>query len=98
MSILDNISNYYEKLVLEELAQQAVQHAGDDEFLTDVACVALNSLPARYYRHGVDMAFYLPSGEYLEMKSRVKLAVAEAIARVEEDARTASDSGAAEEG
>ncbi len=90
MSIMDNISNYYEKMVLEELAQQAAARAGDEDFLMDAACLALNSLPPRYYRHGVDMAFYLPSGEYLEMRSRVKLAVAEAIAKVEADQRSAS--------
>jgi hypothetical protein len=31
--------------------------------LADVACVALNRLPARYVRHDVDMMFYLTEQE-----------------------------------
>ena len=31
--------------------------------LADVACVALNRLPARYVRHDVDMVFYLTEQE-----------------------------------
>ena len=33
------------------------------DMLADVACVALNRLPARYVRHDVDMMFYLTEHE-----------------------------------
>ena len=33
------------------------------DMLADVACLALNRLPARYVRHDVDMMFYLTEQE-----------------------------------
>ncbi len=33
------------------------------DMLADVACVALNRLPARYVRHDVDFMFYLTESE-----------------------------------
>ena len=88
MSILDNVFNYYEKLVLEELAKQLEGKELDEEFLTDTVCIALNHLPSRYFRHGVDMAFYLSSDEYIQMKTEVEKAVHEAIKFMEKSART----------
>lgn len=44
-----------------------VKHEGsnvDSDYLSDVACVALNRLPARYIRHEVDMAFYMTQDGY----------------------------------
>jgi hypothetical protein len=60
----EQVHNYYERLVLEEVARQANDHPGfTAEMLADVACVALNRLPARYVRHDVDMMFYLTEQE-----------------------------------
>ena len=50
----------------------------DQDYLEDVACVALNQLPARYVRHEVDLAFYMPVEERLEMERAVTQAVARA--------------------
>lgn len=82
MSLLDNAYNYYERLVLEELAEQTSEKELDEDLLIDALCVALNLLPCRYFRHGVDMAFYLSSDEYLMMQARVKEAVTRALERV----------------
>ncbi|WLQ11263.1 late competence development ComFB family protein [Hahella aquimaris] len=87
MSILDNVYNYYEKLVLEELAKQMEGQEPDEDFLTDAVCVALNHLPARYFRHGVDMAFYLSSDEFLKMQEEVVSAVGKAVTYVKEGHR-----------
>ncbi|OZG70125.1 competence protein ComFB [Hahella sp. CCB-MM4] len=87
MSILDNVYNYYEKLVLEELATQLGEDQKDDDFLTDTVCVALNHLPGRYFRHGVDMAFYLTSDEYVDMKKQVTKAVKDALAYMKDPSR-----------
>ena len=57
MSIRENIHNYYEKMVTETLAEKYQNESDDPEFLADVACVALNHLPPRYFRHEIDMAF-----------------------------------------
>ena len=62
----DQVHNYYERLVFEEVARRAQSPEHLDftaDMLADVACVALNRLPARYVRHDVDMMFYLTEQE-----------------------------------
>lgn len=69
MSFRDAIDNFYERLVLDAI--QATQDDGDTaDYLTDVMCVALNRLPARYYRHSIDMMFYLADEELTDMKKK----------------------------
>jgi hypothetical protein len=60
----EQIHNYYERLVFEEVMRRAPR-MGDFsmDMLADVACVALNRLPARYVRHDVDLMFYLTEHE-----------------------------------
>jgi hypothetical protein len=60
----EQVHNYYERLVFEEVARRS--HSFQEftsDMLADVACVALNRLPARYVRHDVDMMFYLTEQE-----------------------------------
>lgn len=60
----EQVHNYYERLVFESVAQRADSHPNfTADMLADVACVALNRLPARYVRHDVDMMFYLTEPE-----------------------------------
>jgi hypothetical protein len=60
----DQVHNYYERLIFEEVARRAESNPGfTSDMLADVACVALNRLPARYVRHDVDMMFYLTEQE-----------------------------------
>lgn len=60
----EQVHNYYERLVFEAVAQQSEAHPDfTSDMLADVACVALNRLPARYVRHDVDMMFYLTEHE-----------------------------------
>ena len=60
----EQVHNYYERIVFEEVARQAVDFPDySADMLADVACVALNRLPARYVRHDVDMMFYLTENE-----------------------------------
>ena len=64
ISDFEQVHNYYERLVFEEIVRRSDQH--DDfsaDMLADVACVALNRLPARYVRHDVDLMFYLTEHE-----------------------------------
>lgn len=82
--ILDNILNYYEKLVFDEILRyqerEGVSH--EEHVLEDVACVALNDLPARYVRHSVDIMFYLTGTERETMAEMVTQAVKEAFVLV----------------
>ena len=84
MSILDNIHNYYESLVVECLAELTEGKTHEDDFLIDVVCVALNRLPPRYIRHEVDMIYYLSPIEAQEMKDKVKDATKNALDYVDE--------------
>ena len=82
-SDIDTIHNYYEGLVLEELQTALIDKPVDNEYIADVSCVALNSLPARYIRHDVDMMFYMSSDERTETQTKVTQAVKDAIAYVD---------------
>ena len=82
MAILDNIQNYYEPWVIEELAVLTEGRALDEEYLADVVCVALNHLPPRYIRHEVDMIYYLSPVEAEEMRDKVRVAVKDAYGYV----------------
>lgn len=78
-SEVDSIHNYYEHLVLEEIARTSERSRQDMNFLADVACVALNRLPPRYIRHDVDMTFFMSPMELQEIQDKTKNAVATAI-------------------
>ncbi len=72
----EQVHNYYERLVFEEVARRAEEFpAFTLDMLGDVACVALNRLPARYVRHDVDMMFYLTEHE----RHAIELALEEAL-------------------
>ena len=62
----------------------AQQHRTEDtDFYLDVACIALNKLPARYVRHSVDATFYMSSEELANTTLAINDAVAHAIEYVD---------------
>lgn len=72
----EQVHNYYERLVLEDVARRAHDYPEmTAEMLADVACVALNRLPARYVRHDVDMMFYLTEQE----RHAIELSLSDAL-------------------
>lgn len=87
MTIDAQITNYYEKLVVDDLKTREEAKGKDENELADIACVALNRLPARYYRFSVDMAFYLSVQEHQQMEAAVKDAVTHALVFVKEHGR-----------
>jgi len=77
----DNIHNYFEKLVFE-IIQDKLSNGeleNDEDFLGDIACVALNQLPSRYVRHNVDMVFYMTAEEREQNQILVEDAIVMAI-------------------
>jgi hypothetical protein len=74
--------NYYESLVMARIEATLAGAGVDQDYLEDVACVALNQLPARYVRHAVDLIFYLTAEERAGMQRAVEQAVASAAAFV----------------
>ncbi|PHQ24759.1 hypothetical protein CLH62_14430 [Marinobacter guineae] len=86
MSLRDAIDNFYERLVADAI--DATREDTDSaDYLTDVMCVALNRLPTRYYRHSIDMMFYLADEELKEMKQKSLAAVKDAREFVREHQR-----------
>lgn len=81
---IDAIHNYYESLVQERIAETNEYKNGnmDEDFLEDLACVALNQLPAKYVRHSVDLIFYMSQQERNNMYVNVDKAIRKAIEMV----------------
>ncbi|MFO8023783.1 late competence development ComFB family protein [Thiohalophilus sp.] len=77
----ESIHNYYEQLVLDQLLtlRNTELQVESDDFLSDIACVALNQLPARYVRHNVDTAFFMTQEERQVIDHEVNKAVKKAI-------------------
>ncbi len=79
----EQVHNYFERLVFEEVARRGVEHPGfTHEMLSDVACVALNRIPARYVRHDVDLVFYLTERERHEIETVMTTALDDAFTYV----------------
>ncbi len=91
-SATDSVHNYYEQMVFEQILRSNDRANSDDEFLADVACVALNRLPPRYVRHDVDMTFFMTPNELEDMIDRVVIAVNEATDYVESREKSENNS------
>lgn len=79
MKLDDDIHNYYEHLVLEQIERLELNKTKNEDYLADLCCLALNQLPTRYIRYEVDMAFYLPQSERQQMEMNAINAVRHAI-------------------
>ncbi len=77
MAKLTDIHNYYEELVRNYI--DALELQKDDDYVSDLYCLALNRLPAYYIRYGVDMHFYTSDAKQQEMEDKVVDAVNAAI-------------------
>jgi hypothetical protein len=84
MSIRDQIHNYYEAKVVQAISEIAGNRGYENEQMVDLACLALNNLPTRYFRHEVDLAFYMSAHEHEDIDRRVKQSVMDAIAYIEQ--------------
>lgn len=88
MSLLDNIQNYYETLVLESLAKQIKGQSYDEDVLVDVLCIAINHLPPRYIRHEVDFLYYMSPVERKEIEEKADKAVKDALIYIKDKKRS----------
>ncbi|WP_404340476.1 late competence development ComFB family protein [Pseudoalteromonas mariniglutinosa] len=82
MKLHDDIHNYYEKLVIEDIAQRNLDGVFNDDIMADLCCTVLNQLPARYIRYDVDMEFYLSRAERMKMEQTVQTAIDVAVSQV----------------
>jgi hypothetical protein len=79
MKLDDDIHNYYEHLVLEQIEKLELHKTKTEDYLADLCCLALNQIPPRYIRFEVDMSFYLPHSEKQQMEMNAINAVKHAI-------------------
>ncbi|MER2491039.1 late competence development ComFB family protein [Catenovulum sediminis] len=85
MKLHDDIHNYYEKLVVDKLdSMNITENNQDSDYLADLCCLILNQLPPRYIRYEVDMAFYMPQAERLQMELNVDSAIRSSMKFLEE--------------
>lgn len=91
MKLHDDVHNYYEKIMLDRIVERNLQDQYDDDVMADFCCTVLNQLPARYIRYDVDMAFYLPQHERLQMEQRVDIAIDVAMTQVAKRGTVISD-------
>lgn len=82
--LFQNVQNYYEKLVFDELVKRGFMSGYEEGYVEDIACIALNNLPSQYIRFEVDMGFFLSSEDYQLMRSQVSQALDEAILFINE--------------
>ena len=83
MLISDQIQNYFENKVIQSINEIARPKGYTEEQMVDLACLALNNLPTRYFRHEVDLAFYMSAHEHEEIDTKVRMAVKDAILFIE---------------
>lgn len=81
---MPNINNYYERLVVDQLWNMVQKSKAPltQDFIDDVACLALNRLPACYVRSMVDKSSYITDKTYQEMENAVAEAINQAIEQV----------------
>ncbi|MCF7498844.1 MULTISPECIES: late competence development ComFB family protein [Pseudoalteromonas] len=82
MKLHDDIHNYFEKLVVDDIAKRNLESVYNEDIMADLCCTVLNQLPARYIRYDVDMEFYLPQSERMLMEQQVQTAIDVAITQV----------------
>ena len=85
MKLDDDIHNYYEHLVLERIEELGINKTRDEDYMADLCCLALNQISPRYIRFEVDMSFYLPQSEKLQMEMNAINAVDKAIKFLDEN-------------
>lgn len=82
MRLHEDIHNFYEKIVVEEILKRKLDKVYNEDIMADFCCTVLNQLPPRYIRYDVDMAFYLPQSERIHMEERVQTAIDVAISQI----------------
>lgn len=77
---IEQIHNYYERLVVDEVVRRVRDNPDvTADMVADMACVALNRLPARYVRHDVDLVFYLTEAERHHSETAMDAAISDAL-------------------
>ena len=74
-----DVFNYNKQLVCDLLASSDYDDLSSED-KDDIACIALNHLPAKYISNQIDMSFYLNYDKKEQMGKIAEIAITEAIA------------------
>lgn len=77
-----DIRNYNETLIRQAILEKDLHLELSEDQLTDLTCLALNQLPARYIRYPVDMAGYTSSAELEAMTQDAREALNNALSHL----------------
>lgn len=88
MANIGEVHNYYETLVAKYIDALELTLTKDEDYLTDLFCLAMNQLPSFYIRHDVDMLYFTSNEKRQEMEDRVNFAVSSAISWLEKEAQS----------
>ncbi len=83
-----DIRNYNETLIRQAILERDLHLELTEDQLTDLTCLALNQLPARYIRYPVDMAGYSSSSEMASMYRDARDALDSALSHLKLNPRT----------
>lgn len=77
----DMIQNYHERLVFDHLRDlvRAGEIEANEDYVADIACIALNQLSPRYVRHSIDTTFYMTTEDLSRTMVNVRTAVNQSI-------------------
>ncbi len=78
----ESVRNHHEEAVFQVVLDLSSRYPAmefDANLLVDVACIALNRLPARYIRHPIDLIFYTTEVEQAKTDKAIHQAVIEAF-------------------
>jgi len=81
MMNFSTVHNYYERLVFDQLNRITLNSTLtlSESELTDIACIALKTLPPRYVRYDVDTSFFLTSEDRTKLNQSMIDAVNDGI-------------------
>ncbi|WP_427982113.1 late competence development ComFB family protein [Agarivorans sp.] len=87
MRLSEEIHNFTEYLVGEQLHHLEVTKQYDADTLQDLSCLVLNRLPPRYIRHDVDVLSAISDEERAQLVAKTKTAIEDALKFLEQDRR-----------
>jgi hypothetical protein len=87
MRISEEIHNYTEYLIGEQLAITGIGEKHDHDFISDLCCLVLNQIPPRYVRSDVDLLSYISDNERKELNEMISITLMQAEEFLEQDRR-----------
>lgn len=78
MRLAEDIKNYMETLVEEEIALRGLAEKHDNDYLQDLFCLTLNALPPKYVRYAIDVLMYMSNEERAALQKQVTRALNDA--------------------